>query len=211
MSVEIVVGAVAGAICAPVVVLLARWFTVGAKRPDTSWSSQLVVFIGCVAAGVAVSLLPGLATRILYGVFVVVVISIALVDATEMRIPDRLTYPLLAAGVFGLPWLHHPLSWGVAVAPIVGACAAGLWEFLMALMADHGPGDVKLAAVIGGWMAPLGLLPWVAGLMIGQLAMVLLLGAGILGRRRSGRPATHIALGPALAVGAVLAVVVAGF
>ena len=72
-------------------------------------------------------------------------------------------------GVLGLPWLAHPVSGWALAAPLLGAVVSGLIGLLNAVLADQGLGDVKLAAVIGAWMAHLGLAPWVAGVLIGPL------------------------------------------
>ena len=77
-------------------------------------------------------------------------------------------------------------------------------------MADQGLGDVKLAAAVGAWMAHLGIVPWVAGVLITQLLMILAVGTNQLRRRRADLPPDFTPLGPSLAGGAILAVAVAG-
>ena len=207
---EVGLGAAAGAAAAPLVRLLADRFTIGQIRPARTARGKTVLIGACVAAGAAVSTLTGTVTTLTYALFAGVVLAIALVDSVELRIPDRLVYPLLFAAIVGLPWLSQPLTWKAAVAPLAGAAASAGWEFVMALAADHGPGDVKLAAVIGAWMAHLGLLPWIAGLLLGQISMIAVLGDAIVRRRKTGVAMKYTPLGPALAVGAVLAVAVAG-
>ena len=59
-------------------------------------------------------------------------------------------------------------------------------------------------------MAHLGLLPWMTGLLLGQLLMIAAIGGNQLRRRRAGLPRDYTPLGPSLAGGAVLAVAVAG-
>ena len=121
----------------------------------------------------------------------------ALVDAVERRIPNRITYPLLAIGVLGLPWLTYPVTGWALLAPLAGAIASGFIGLLNAVLADQGLGDVKLAAVIGAWMAHLGLVPWITGMLLGQLLMIAAIGGNQLRRRWAGLPRDYTPLGPA--------------
>jgi len=164
----------------------------------------------CAAAGAAVATLTGPITVAAYAVFAFGVLTAALVDAVERRIPNRITYPLLAIGVLALPWLHTSITGWAVLAPLSGAAVSGCIGLLNALFADQGLGDVKLAAVIGAWMAHLGLLPWMTGLLLGQLLMIAAVGGNQLRRRRAGLARDYTPLGPSLAGGAVLAVAAAG-
>ena len=112
---------------------------------------------------------------------------------------------------FGLPWLTHPVTGWALLAPFLGAAASAVIGLLNALLADQGLGDVKLAAVIGAWMAHLGLLPWITGVMLGQLLMIVAISGNQLRRRWAGMPRDHTPLAPSLAGGAILAVAAAGF
>jgi len=67
----------------------------------------------------------------------------AVVDVVERRIPNRITYPLIAVGVLGLPWLTQPVTRWALLAPLLGATASGAVGLLNAVMADQGLGDVK--------------------------------------------------------------------
>ena len=96
------------------------------------------------------------------------------------------------------------------LAPLAGAIASGFIGLLNAVLADQGLGDVKLAAVIGAWMAHLGLVPWITGMLLGQLLMIAAIGGNQLRRRWAGLPRDYTPLGPSLAGGAVLAVAAAG-
>ena len=95
-----------------------------------------------------------------------------LVDVVERRIPNRITYPLIVIGVLGLPWLTQPVTGWALLAPLLGAAASGVIGLLNALLAEQGLGDVKLAIAVGAWMAHLGLLAWVTGVLVGQLLMI---------------------------------------
>ena len=155
--------------------------------------------------------LTGIATAVAYGLFAVGVLAAALVDVTERRIPNRITYPLIAIGVLGLPWLTQPVTGWALLAPLLGAAASAVIGLLNALLADQGLGDVKLAAVMGAWMAHLGVLAWITGVLVGQLLMIVAVSGNQLRRRWAGMPRDYTPLGPSLAGGAILAVAAAGF
>jgi len=125
----------------------------------------------------------------------------AVADWAERVIPNR--WVLLAA-------LVGPVRWGLGVSPIGPAVmlGAGLGVFFFALYVlmrgGLGLGDVKLSAALGlalGW--PRGLDAFVWGVLAAGLYAVLLLA----GRRV--RMGDSMAFGPFLALGAVLAVLLA--
>jgi prepilin signal peptidase PulO-like enzyme (type II secretory pathway) len=161
------------------------------------------------AVGASVATLTGTPTIAAYTVFAAGLLAAALVDAVERRIPNRITYPLLTVGVLGLPWLIFPITgWGL-LAPLTGAVVSGCIGLLNAVLADQGLGDVKLAVVIGAWMAHLGLVPWVTATMLGQLLMIAAISGNQLRRGLAGLPRDYTPLGPSLAGGAVVALVAA--
>ena len=126
------------------------------------------------------------------------------------RIPNRITYPLIAIGVLGLPWLTQPVTGWALLAPLLGAAASAVIGLLNALLADQGLGDVKLAVAVGAWMAHLGVLAWITGVLVGQLLMIGAVASTQIRRRRAGLPPDYTPLGPSLAGGALLAVTIAG-
>jgi len=131
-------------------------------------------------------------------VFAFGVMSAALVDAVERRIPNRITYPLLANRRPRTAVAHlsrHRV--GALLAPLAGAIASGFIGLLNAVLADQGLGDVKLAAVIGAWMAHLGLVPWITGMLLGQLLMIAAIGGNQLRRRWAGLPRDYTPSAPA--------------
>ena len=207
MLLQLLLGAAAGAAAAPAIRAGAGRLQKGEARP-ANWIWLIVVAAGL--AGVAVATLSGVSTVIAYAVFALAILTAAVVDAAEQRIPDVITYPLLAAGIVILPWLNGRPDLWTLLGPIIGAAVSGFWALLSALIGDQGLGDVKLAAAIGAWMAHLGVVPWAAGLALGQILMVAVVGGSMWRRRRRGLPKGHTALGPALTVGALIAVAVAG-
>ena len=78
--------------------------------------------------------------------------------------------------------------------------------------AVHGQEEVKSnwRSRWGAWMAHLGLLAWVTGVLVGQLLMIGAVASTQIRRRRAGLPPDYTPLGPSLAGGAVLAVALAG-
>ena len=214
-------GAAIGALMAPLVYLLATLLLTGSGRIPLTPLVLAALLTACIAAGVALSTsasitagestsVTGMVTIVAYGLFAVGVLTAALVDVVERRIPNRITYPLIVIGVLGLPWLAQPASGWALLAPLLGAAASGVIGLLNALLADQGLGDVKLAIAVGAWMAHLGLLAWVTGVLVGQLLMIGAVASTQIRRRRAGLPPDYTPLGPSLAGGAVLAVAVAG-
>ncbi len=215
-----VTGALIGAVMAPLVYLLATLLLTRKNRIPRPPLVLAALIAACIAAGVAITTsasstvgdtsFTGMATGVAYGLFAVGVLAAALVDVVERRIPNRITYPLIAIGVLGLPWLTFPITGWTLLAPLTGAFISGCIGMLNAVFADQGLGDVKLAAVIGAWMAHLGLLPWITGMMLGQLLMIAAISGNQLRRRWAGLPRDHTPLAPSLAGGAILAVAAAG-
>lgn len=209
------VGVALGVLLTPAVYGLARLLLTGPKRLSRKPSALITLLVACMVAGAAVAVLAATTVDqagevIAYGLFATGVLTAAVVDVTERRIPNRVTYPLIAAGVLVLPWLSQPITGWSLIAPLLGAVASGLFGLINAIAADQGLGDVKLAIAIGAWMAHLGLICWVAGVVISQLLMIVAVATTRVRRRRAGLPPDYTPLGPSLAGGAVLAVAITG-
>jgi len=134
-------------------------------------------------------------------------VTLAVIDMDTLRLPDRLT---LASLVAGLVLLAIPGDWSALGRAVLGAVAAGGAALLLALVAPSGGlglGDVKLLAVLGLFLGWLG---W--GVLVLGVAFGFLLGAlvavGMLASRRAGLR-DHLAFGPWLIAGALVAVVFA--
>ena len=218
---NVVTGAAIGALMAPLVYLLATMLLTGSGRIPRTPVVLAALLTACIAAGVAITTsasitagestsATGMVTIVAYGLFAAGVLTAALVDVVERRIPNRITYPLIVIGVLGLPWLAQPVTGWALLAPLLGAAASGVIGLLNALLADQGLGDVKLAIAVGAWMAHLGLLAWVTGVLVGQLLMIGAVASTQIRRRRAALPPDYTPLGPSLAGGAVLAVAVVG-
>jgi len=133
-------------------------------------------------------------------------VALVWIDADVHRLPDGLVLPaypalgtlLVIATVAVGDW--RPLARAVA-------CMAAMYAlyFLMAMAAPSslGFGDVKLSGVIGlalGWVS---VFQAVAGLLLGFLVGGLVALAMLLGRRVGLR--SHIAFGPSMLIGAIVA------
>jgi leader peptidase (prepilin peptidase)/N-methyltransferase len=132
-------------------------------------------------------------------------VTLAVIDIETLRLPDRLTLPSYPVGLvlLALPADRPALGRAVLAAAITGAVA-----FLLALLAPRGGlglGDVKLLGVLGlflGWLGWGMLVVGVAlGFVLGGVAAV-----GMLASRRAGLR-DHLAFGPWLIAGALVAVV----
>lgn len=126
-------------------------------------------------------------------------LTLAWIDARTMLLPDVLTLPLLAAGLF-VTWLDEPadLAEHAAAAALGYAALYGIaWGYRRLRGRDGlGLGDAKLLAALGAWIGAVQL-PWVLFLA----ACLGLAAAGVssvLGRRMTA--ATAIPFGPFLAL-----------
>ena len=132
-----------------------------------------------------------------------------LVDAAVQRLPDVLTWPCLA-GVAALCCGQAVVSGSLSSAVrsvLAGAAVAGLF-LVLALVADVGLGDLKLAACLG---VVLGFVSWnmaVAGIAAGFCLAGLYAAAALATRRRT-QLSGHLALGPPLLFGAFLVLALA--
>ena len=72
------------------------WFRVIGRADPGAWVGCALALIG---TGAAVAGLQPLPLAAAYAVMLIVAITAAMVDAVDMRLPDVLTYPILAGGV----------------------------------------------------------------------------------------------------------------
>jgi leader peptidase (prepilin peptidase)/N-methyltransferase len=151
---------------------------------------------------------PGLAG---YSAFVAVAVPLAIVDVVEHRLPKQFMRAAYAALItsFGLTGLAEGDMGGVLRASI--GLTGSLLVYLaiaMAFPGDLGAGDVRLAGVIGWVLAWHGWTTLFAGVVLGAVVGSIVGLAVIFGRRTVHR--TQIPAGPAMLLGAVAALVVAG-
>ena len=179
-----------------------RWYRVLPRATNGMW-------VGCAAAltvtALAVAGLQPLSLAVAYAAMLVVAITAAMVDAIELRLPDPMTYSILAAGVlvmavFEITGTHQGLVRGILGGVLYGGLllGAGLLD-----PRSYALGDIKLAAGLGVW---LGGSSW-ASLYIGVvIAQVLLLVVGRIVRARHKERGREFPAGPALVTGAILGV-----
>jgi leader peptidase (prepilin peptidase) / N-methyltransferase len=180
-----------------------------ANVTDPARRTGLIVLSGLLAGTFSAAINPDhLAQHLAAGLILATALPIAVVDAIDYRIPNRITYPLTIA-VLGLA--GYAIATGI---PTRDAFTAGLGT-AAAFLALHvisprhlGFGDVKYMvplAVTLGWFG------WThiyAGLMAGAVAGVIV----TLALRRTGRTAkgTKVPFGVYLAAGTAVAGVIAG-
>jgi leader peptidase (prepilin peptidase)/N-methyltransferase len=214
-GVGVLVGAVAGLATTPIPVLAATRLRpgTGSAPPVPQAARTVIVTVLTVVAGAAVAAIGiGWWTPVLGG-SALIAVTAATVDLTELRLPDLLVYPLLAAGVAVAVTTATTSPSMLLWVPVVGAVGYGGWMLLLAVTVpgSYGLGDVKLAAAVGLWT---GILSWTTlatAVLIGQLLILASLVAARLPGRRSGpRASADAPLGPALVGGALLAILVGG-
>jgi len=137
-------------------------------------------------------------------VFALAAVWVVWIDLDVHRIPNRVL-AVAAPAVAVTGWAGAVLmgQWTRILTSLAAATALVVLYYLLAYFGDLGLGDVRLAGVAG---LLLGLHGWdtvirgtLAAFILGGLAAVLLLAAG---RRRT----SELAFGPAIAVGALIAV-----
>jgi leader peptidase (prepilin peptidase)/N-methyltransferase len=134
-------------------------------------------------------------------------VALAAIDLDTKRLPDRLTLPSypVAVVLLGVAALAGD-SAGDLVRALLGMLALGGAYFLLAFIypAGMGLGDVKLAGVLGLYLAFLSwgalVVGFAAGFLLGGFYAVTLLLAGRAGRK------TGIPFGPFMIAGAFVAV-----
>lgn len=180
-------------------------------RQIAAWP-RLPVALAVVAGLVGVTLgwaragEPDLAAFVVLGVLGT---AMGYVDLRRHLLPDRFTVPALASGAVLLGGAALTTSADAAAYWRAWACAGALMlvYLLLALVypAGLGLGDVKLAASLGlhlgwlGWEYPV--VGTVAAFLVGGGVSIVLLLAGRVNRR------TALPFGPAMLVGALVAVV----
>jgi len=90
-----------------------------------------------------------------YWVVTVFVIVAAYIDGKELRVPNKLTFPMIIAG-----WIYSMVAYGIAgdgwyvgLGWSLAGTAVGLLTLLPAYaIGGMGAGDVKMMAAIGAWV-----------------------------------------------------------
>ncbi len=147
-----------------------------------------------------------------YGYLAVAGAVLAVTDARQRRLPDRLTLPSypVALALLGLAALLLPGGGRPFLGALLGlGIALGLFLVQAVIYPDGlGWGDVKLAGILGLYLGWLGLPALVAGLFLGYL----LAGAAGLALIAAGRASrkTQLPFGPFLLAGTLATIALSG-
>lgn len=145
-------------------------------------------------------------TLVAFLFFAGVSISLALIDLDTSTLPNRIVLPALATGVVLLGAASAVMAnWEQLLRAGIGMVALFAFYYVLALVSGGmGFGDVKLAAVVGLYLAWLGWGP----LLVGALAAFVLgglYGLALIAIKRAGRR-TAIPFGPWILAGAWIGV-----
>ncbi len=142
-----------------------------------------------------------------YLYFAAVGVALALIDLDVKRLPDALTLPsyVVGATLLGIAALAGSDS-GEWIRALLGAAAffAVYFALCFAYPAGMGFGDVKLAGVLGLYLAWIGWDAWGVGLMLGFF-LGGFFGIGLVLAKKGGRK-TAVPFGPFMLVGALIGV-----
>lgn len=164
-----------------------------------SWVVVVLTTMGATVAGTGAGWLVVPAWVYLVGAAVVVWI-----DFDVQRVPDRVVVvwaPCLV-GAVGVAAVGEQ-DWAVLGDAGLGAAVLGALFLVLAVLGSMGFGDVKLAAVTGLALGPLGYAAVTTGVVVGFLAAG---AAGVVLLLRGVSRETHVAFGPAIVAGAAAAV-----
>jgi len=130
--------------------------------------------------------------------FIASMVAVAFIDFDHMIIPNKIVIPGAIVGLAASLGLHQQSWWAF----VAGSAGAALFMFILALLwpGGMGPGDIKMALFLGAVLGVYVVVAIFAAFLFGSIAGVYLL----LAKRRSRKD--KIPFGPALAVGAVLAI-----
>jgi len=183
-------------------VLGKRWWRGGQASPRRVVVVSVLAAVALGAVGGAVGAAPQLPA---YLWLAAVGVTLAVIDIETLRLPDRLTLPSYPVG---LVLLAIPADWPALGRAVLAAAITGGVAFLLALLAPRGGlglGDVKLLGVLGLFLGWLGWGVVVVGVALG-FALGAVAAVAMLASRRAGLR-DHLAFGPWLIAGALVAVV----
>jgi leader peptidase (prepilin peptidase)/N-methyltransferase len=106
-----------------------------------------------------------------FALFAVGSIALAVVDAREKLLPDRIVFPLYGVGAVGLTlaaWLEH--RWAALAVALAAGAALYVIFYGIAMFGPLGFGDVKLAGLLGLYLGWLGIPAVFAGILLGTFA-----------------------------------------
>ena len=205
---------VGGAGCLVAAPYLARLTLTVPDREDPRWwrgrpassrrlaiTAAVAVVLGCLAGAAAgwTALLPAFVCLALTTTPLVVI------DFEHHRLPNRLVVAAaVGAGVFGLLAAGVRDDWHALLHAVEGAAAVFVVLFLLAFISPRsfGYGDVKLGAVLGGYLGWFGWLDVYYGIF-GGFVIGAVVGVVLMATRRASLK-TAMAFGPMLVLGTLL-------
>lgn len=153
----------------------------------------------------------GILTLLAYLYLAAISVVLALIDLDTHKLPNAIVLPSYLVGV-GLLGASAALTgnWGALITAVIGAAAAFLLFFVLAMAVPGGMGfgDVKLAGVLGLFLGFLGWGQLVTG-VFGGFLLGGLFAIGLVAARRAGRR-SGIPFGPWMLAGAWVGVAVGG-
>lgn len=129
-------------------------------------------------------------------VFVAVLVALAGTDIEYRLLPNVIVAPAAVVGLV-LSIISDPERWWVYLVSMV-ALAGALFALVLAYPRGMGMGDVKMAGMLGAFLGPYAALAVFLGAFCGLLVSVVLMAAGVMGRRAA------IPFGAFLAIGGVV-------
>lgn len=203
---EPVLGALGGAVAGVPLAAVAERFrtTPGTRRNALRIAAVLATALGCALMAWRFA---GAAELAAYLAFAGLAVPLAIVDAAEKRLPNRL---VLVAGVtVGVLLVVAALVEGRPLNLLAGLLGGvGMFAVYLVLAVAArggvGMGDVKLAAVLGLALGYLGWSAWAIGLVAGLVINGVVAIVGLATRRTTLRGS--VPFGPSMLVGALLAI-----
>lgn len=163
------------------------------------WVAAVFLAVAVVAVGLDGALLAVVPFALISAV-------ISVIDARELRIPNKILGPaaLAAVPLLSLAALITGHSASLGRSAMGAALALGIYGTMHLISpASLGFGDVKFAPYLGAHLAFFSWQTWFQGLVYGFLA-ISIVGVVVIARSRSGRH-TCLPFGPFMAIGALLA------
>lgn len=202
MMTEILLGALAGLLAVPLLLVVIR-ATVERAWPLTARRVAIVCVVAAIAGGVAFAGDTSIPTAVVWWLALVAGVAAATVDLHEHRIPNPILVPVIA---------------GMATVMVVAATATGSWSpigraalaglcgfalfYLIAMFTGLGYGDVKLIGVLATAAGYQSVQALAATLMLGPL-LAGLVGLVLLSVRRRD---DLMPVGPSLVAGAGISI-----
>jgi len=180
-------------------------------RSRIAWRYPALEALGGVAGGYAVWRFGFGVEGALLAIFLLALLTLAVIDLETRLLPDRITLPLAALGLAIAGAGYGPSSGAALAGAALGyGLLTGLNQLARLTMGQDGMGggDAKLAAALGAWLGPAPLiwallLAFAGGAIFGVLLRAI--GGGKAATAADGAPAGSIAFGPWLAVGGAVA------